>query len=322
MSAILLLFFFCFFRKLPSGFGALQVGFYGSSCPKAESIIQQVVQRRLSGDRSLAAALLRLQFHDCFVRGCDASLLIDSRNGSRSEKGAFDSLFLRGFDVIDEIKESLEAECPSTVSCADIIALVARDAVGLAGGPKYDVPTGRRDGLVSNVADVKLPQPDFPMRRALLSFTDVGLTLTDMITLLGAHTLGVAHCGFFEDRLQPGPGNQPADDHPPMDPVLKAKLAKFCFNDDDRTAFMDQNTPFVFDNSFYKQLLRRRGILELDERLAFDNSTRALVSRYAADNEEFLQNFARAMVKMGSIQVLDGERGEIRKNCRVFNNPK
>ncbi|KAI9093594.1 hypothetical protein K1719_027043 [Acacia pycnantha] len=328
MSLMLLLVFLFFFHKLSSGFGALQVGFYGSSCPKAESIVQQVVQRRIIADRSLAASLLRLQFHDCFVRGCDASLLIDSDNkteSSRTEKGAFDSVFLRGFNVIDEIKESLEAECPFTVSCADIIALVARDAVGLAGGPKYEVFTGRRDGNVSNINDVKLPQPEFPVNRALDSFTKVGLTLDDMVTLLGAHTIGVAHCGFFATRLdddEPIPGGNQSNDLPPMDPALKAKLNKICKDDDFRKAFMDQDTPFVFDNSFYKQLLVRRGILELDQRLAFHNSSRALVSRYAADNEAFLQSFARAIVKMGSIQVLTGEEGEIRKNCRAFNNPK
>ncbi|XP_028766875.1 peroxidase 44-like [Neltuma alba] len=321
----LLLFFFFFLHKLPSGFGALQVGFYGSSCPKAESIIQQVVQRRISDDRSLAASLLRLQFHDCFVHGCDASLLIGTGNEhglKKPEKGAFDSLFLRGFEVIDEIKESLEAECPSTVSCADIIALVARDAVGVAGGPKYEVLTGRRDGLVSNAGDVKLPQPDFSTKQALDSFISVGLTSYDMVTLLGAHTLGVAHCGFIDPRLEPSSDGNQSSDHPPMDPLLKAKLAKYCSEDENRRVFMDLGSPFVFDNSFYKQLLLRRGILELDERLAFDNSTGVLVSRYAADNGAFLRSFARAMVKMGSIQVLVGEEGEIRKNCGAFNNPE
>ncbi|MCI51189.1 peroxidase 44-like, partial [Trifolium medium] len=69
--------------------------------------------------------------------GCDASLLIDPTNKTASEKNDGANASVRGFDIIDEVKEALEAACPSTVSCADIIALATRDAVALSGGPKY-----------------------------------------------------------------------------------------------------------------------------------------------------------------------------------------
>ena len=56
------------FVVLPFAFPQLQVGFYGSSCPQAESIVKQVVQKRFNRDKSVTAALLRMHFHDCFVR--------------------------------------------------------------------------------------------------------------------------------------------------------------------------------------------------------------------------------------------------------------
>ncbi len=59
------------------------------------------------------------------MQGCDGSVLLD---GPNSEKTAGPNFSLRGFEVVDTIKQALEAACPATVSCADILAYAARDS--------------------------------------------------------------------------------------------------------------------------------------------------------------------------------------------------
>lgn len=68
-------------------------------------------------------------FDLCYVQGCDGSVLLDKVNNTKAEKDAVPNQSLSGFHVIDEIKAEVEKQCPKTVSCADILALAARDAV-------------------------------------------------------------------------------------------------------------------------------------------------------------------------------------------------
>lgn len=67
-------------------------------------------------------------------------MLINSTNNNPSEKTANPNLTLRGFDFIDRVKSLVENECPGVVSCADVLALTARDAVGVIVSVKRSVP--------------------------------------------------------------------------------------------------------------------------------------------------------------------------------------
>ncbi|KAG9141729.1 hypothetical protein Leryth_023794 [Lithospermum erythrorhizon] len=168
--------------------GKLKVGFYDKICPDAENIVSRVVREEFESDRNLAAVLLRLHFHDCFVEGCDGSILIDGEN---AERDAFGHQGVGGFDVIEKAKAELEGSCPTTVSCADIVAMAARDAVFLANGPFYRVETGRRDGEVSNVslAD-QMPDVGDSIQKLKELFFKKGLSEKDLVVLSGNNIIG------------------------------------------------------------------------------------------------------------------------------------
>jgi hypothetical protein len=70
-----------------------------------------------------------LMSYSLVSQGCDASILLDETSSIQSEKTALGNLnSARGYNVIDKAKTEVEKICPGVVSCADIIAVAARDA--------------------------------------------------------------------------------------------------------------------------------------------------------------------------------------------------
>ncbi|KAJ6797556.1 peroxidase 3-like [Iris pallida] len=301
----------------------LKLGFYDESCPKAEKIVSDYVNKHIPNAPSLAAALLRMHFHDCFVSGCDASVLLDSTSKNQTEKTSGPNLTLRGFGFIDGIKSLLEKECPGVVSCADIISLVARDSVVVTGGPFWYVPTGRRDGLLSRSSEAlaNIPFPTFNFSALTKAFASKGLNVTDLILLSGAHTIGVSHCSSFSNRLYNFTGK--GDEDPALDKFYAANLKKLkCKNPNDNTTIveMDPGSFRTFDLGYYKLLLKRRGLFQSDAALTSDPSAKAAIRKLLdSPVEVFLKDFALSMEKMGRIQVKTGSAGEIRKHCAVVN---
>ncbi|KAK8455457.1 hypothetical protein SEVIR_4G162500v4 [Setaria viridis] len=307
----------------------LQVGFYGQSCPEAEATISDIVNNEIAMDRGISPGLIRLFFHDCFITGCDASILLDeSPAGDVPEKESSANGFtLVGLRTIDIAKSTLESMCPRTVSCADILAFAARDAAVAAGLPSYDVAAGRRDGMRSNMDDLpgNFPVPGHHVPRLTELFSQRGLSQEDMVVLSGAHSIGGAHCFMFSNRIYGF--SEEADVDPSLDPEFAARLRQVCPprnpDDDPQQApkvKFDSQTGEKLDSAYYSELLARRGLLTSDNALIEDPQTRAMVEAFAGDDAMWQQKFAEAMQRVGMLDVLIGEgKGQVRKQCRLVN---
>ncbi|XP_061364549.1 peroxidase 3-like [Gastrolobium bilobum] len=313
----------CLVALIGSSHAQLQLGFYTKSCPKAEQIILKYVLEHIPDVPSMASALIRMHFHDCFVRGCDASILLNSTKTNTAEKNSFPNLTVRGFEFIDQVKSLVEAECPGVVSCADIIALTARDSVHSIGGPFWNVPTGRRDGLISKAADVliSLPAPFHNLTTLTTLFGNVGLDVNDLVLLSGAHTIGVAHCSTIATRLYNFTGK--GDTDPTLDSEYAKNLKTFkCKNINDQTTLieMDPGSRNTFDLGYYTQVVKRRGLFQSDSALLTSSITRSIITQQLQSTQTFFLEFAKSMEKMGRINVKTGTQGEIRKHCALLNN--
>ncbi|XP_002277612.2 peroxidase 64 [Vitis vinifera] len=303
------------FLASPLG-NALSSNYYDKTCPDVESTVTNAVRQAVMADKKVAAALLRMHFHDCFIRGCDASVLLNSVNKNTAEKDGPANGSLHAFFVIDNAKKALEALCPGVVSCADILALAARDAVVLVGGPTWEVPKGRKDGRISRASETsQLPSPTFNISQLKQSFSQRGLSLDDLVALSGGHTLGFSHCSSFQSRIRNF--NATHDIDPTMHPSLAASLRSVCpkkNNVKNAGATMDPS-PTTFDNTYYKLILQGRSLFSSDEALLTFPKTKNLVSKFATSKETFSKAFVNSIIKMSSIT--GGQ--EIRKDCRVVN---
>ncbi|KAL8478322.1 hypothetical protein ACS0TY_030292 [Phlomoides rotata] len=301
----------------------LQLNFYAKSCPKAEKIVLDFVNEHIPNAPPLAAALIRMHFHDCFVRGCDGSVLLNTTTsaGNQTEKVGPPNRTLRGFDFIDRIKSLLEAECPGIVSCADILSLVARDAVVATGGPFWKVPTGRRDGVISVASETRqIPSPFSNFTVLQTDFANKGLDLKDLVVLSGAHTIGISHCSSFTNRLYNFSGR--GDQDPALDSEYAANLkARKCRSINSTTKVeMDPGSFKTFDLSYYKLVLKRRGLFQSDAALLTDSRTTSFITQLVGGSlQNFYKEFTASMEKMNLIEPKTGSAGEIRKHCALVN---
>ncbi|KAL5996468.1 hypothetical protein ACLOJK_026547 [Asimina triloba] len=296
----------------------LSYDFYERSCPQVEMLVQQGLESVFISDPTTPAALLRLLFHDCQVQGCDASILLDDNGGNRSSEMVSARNFgVRGRESIGMIKSMLEVACPLTVSCADIIALAAREAVAASGGPHIRVPLGRRDAVSSSysLADASLPSADTGVDGMLQIFAAKGMSVEESVAILGAHTIGITHCiNIIDQQHKPE-----SSDYSNLAESQTRMFLKFSCPKEipaAKSIFVGNDlTSFAFDNQLYRDTIGGRGVLRIDSDMAVDPRTASIVQHFAIDQAYFFQAFSSAFVKLSSDGVLTGNEGGMRRSC-------
>ncbi|KAI4334648.1 hypothetical protein L6164_013366 [Bauhinia variegata] len=300
--------------------------FYDQTCPGVYVVVFGVVWRASLSDPRIGASLIRLHFHDCFVQGCDASLLLNSTADGTivSEQGSLaNNNSIRGLDVVNQIKAAVEFHCPATVSCADILAIAAQVSVLLDGGPFWRVLLGRRDSTTANItlADENLPPPFFTLDQLKQAFAVQGLNTTDLVSLSGAHTFGRAQCRTFIGRLYNF--NNTGVPDPTLNTTWLQSLQLLCPQNGDGSVItnLDLSTPDLFDNRYYTNLLSNNGLLQSDQELYSTPGadTRKIVKLFSRNQSAFFANFTASMIKMGNISPLTGSQGQIRLHCNFVN---
>ncbi|XP_006654964.1 peroxidase 2-like [Oryza brachyantha] len=318
---------------------AADAGGYGYGGKKSiEATVREVVEKAIKRRPAVGPALVRLVFHDCWVNGCDGSVLLEKTPYSSStEKAAVNNIGLDGFDVIDAIKAKLGA----AVSCADIVVLAGRDASAILsrGRVTYDVATGRKDGVVSSAAaaDAVLPEPTFEFAQLKDNFARKGFTQGELVILSGAHSIGVAHLSSFQDRLNDSTAT-PIDDQyraALSADVGRQKMSQNTPNPTEKNNIRDMGAAFqqaagydatgvdtsavgALDNSYYHNNLQNRVLFKSDWVMRTDGDAASDLAEYRDNATKWDVDFSAAMSKLSKLPA-EGTHFEIRKSCRCTN---
>lgn len=132
-------------------------------------------------------------FHDCFIDGCDASVLVKSSASNTAEMDADINHSLAGdaFDIVSRIKIALELSCLCSVSCADMLTVVAQNLITMTDGPHYKARLGCKDGLFH-----RLPLSNENQAR-------VSQTIDQMIAKFASPRNGGINWGWPYHMIQP-----------------------------------------------------------------------------------------------------------------------
>lgn len=88
MSFFVALFSFCLLFQTPLVSPQLDYNYYDKTCPNLTYIVRNGIRLAIANDTRMAASLLRLHFHDCFVNVYSYILFL-AHNYFHSEKNIY-----------------------------------------------------------------------------------------------------------------------------------------------------------------------------------------------------------------------------------------
>jgi peroxidase len=184
------------------------------------------------------------------------------------------------------------------------------------GGPTWNVSLGRRDSTTASQsqANIDLPSPASSVGALITAFANKGLSATDMTALSGAHSIGFAQCKNYRSHIY-----NDANINKQFANMLKRNCSATPGATDTNLAPLDAATQLVFDNAYFGNLVKKKGLLHSDQELFNGGSQDALVQQYSTNPTLFASDFVTAMIKMGNISPLTGTAGQIRANCGKVN---
>jgi len=178
-----------------------------------------------------------------------------------------------GLTVAMDLLEPIKKDFPD-VSYADLYQLASVHAIKYSGGPDIPFRFGRVDATqkVEPTPADRLPDAAKRMPHLRDVFYRMGFNDAEIVALSGAHTLGRAH----KDR---------SGFDGPWTPV-----------------------PITFDNSYFVEITKENpdpALLRLESDMALmdDADNRALVEKYAADQDAFFADYSKAHVKLSELGV-------------------
>lgn len=223
---------------------------------------------RLFGETPCAPIIVRLAWHDAGTY--NAKDKSGGANGSIRFSPECDHGANNGLKIARDFLEPIKSDHPD-ISYADLYQLASVVAIECSGGPKIPFHLGRKDAEQPDCTpDGRLPDASKRMDHLRDIFYRMGFSDKDIVTLSGAHCLGRCH--------------------------------------EERSGFDGPWTknPLTFDNSYFVEILKQStdsDLIRLPSDLALldEPDTKALVEKYAADQDAFFQDYVIAHQKLSEL---------------------